>query len=140
MPCRIFYDRHPKFDNTTVSSKEIARLLKDTNHLITLIDWKPSLLQAQTKFKKTNAVTGNKDIIKMNILKYDRPVEEIAGTIIHEGVHAIDFAHKEVYFGHKNSENIKETAPYRIGSLAINILRGTYEPDKPFKYFLEDED
>lgn len=126
-------ESEPKFEHTKVSPREIAKLLKETNHLITIIDWKPLGLQAQIRYRKTNALTESKDVIKMNVLKDYREVIDIAGTIIHEGVHAIDQAHPYLNFGHKGNkekEN-KNTAPYCIGNLAIRILKGTYGLNNP---------
>lgn len=133
---------HPGFDNTKLSPDEIATLLQQTSHQITLEDWKPTELEAFTKYRKTNAKTVNKELIYLNVRKSARSIQQIAGTIIHEGIHAVDLAHPDKTFGHAGNSRTgnENTAPYWIGDLVINILKGTYEPSKSFKYFLTEED
>lgn len=120
-----------RFDFTDVPPYKIAELLHSTNHAIEIISWKPNFILALRKYKKTTAVTGTKDQIALNVRKIWRPIDHIAGTIIHEAVHAIDYAVEE-RFGHGDNDarGKENAAPYWIGDLAISILNGTfYEHD-----------
>ncbi len=57
----------------------------------------------------------------------DHSVGLIAGTLIHECIHALDCFSTEFGVGHgdNNSEGKENTAPYWIGNLAANMVNGT---------------
>ncbi|OON68211.1 hypothetical protein [Hymenobacter sp. CRA2] len=51
-------------------------------------------------------------------------IEDVASTIIHESVHAVDHANPDYRFGHKNRK--RGSAPYWIGNHAFHLL--THDP------------
>lgn len=79
------------------------------------------------KYRKTFAYTDGRfpNTLFLNFKKLDREIEDIAATIIHESIHALDDAEATYTFGHGNNSSAGKdnTAPYWIGNLAYRILK-----------------
>lgn len=57
----------------------------------------------------------------------DNSVGAIAGTLIHECIHALDCFSPEIRLGHGDNSSVgkENSAPYWIGNLAANLINGT---------------
>ena len=117
---------HPNFDLSTASPAIIAGLLDKSDLEFKVEIFYPSILQA-IKYRKTFAYSDERypNTLFLNFKKLDREVEDIAATIIHESIHALDEVDEEYSFGHGNNSSVgkENTAPYWIGNLAYQILK-----------------
>lgn len=110
----------PQMDNTPLSSKEIADLLKNHNQPVYVKRfWRP--------YSRTNAITAGYKFIKLNSLNLrNRSNKSIVNTIIHEYIHAVDFFDGSLNFTHHDNSNPHgeedNTAPWRIGKLAEDFV------------------
>lgn len=115
-----------KFDLSTATPYVIADLIANSNLEFKIELFYPSGWKAM-KYRKTFAYTdGNyPNTLFLNLKKLDREIEDIAATIIHEGIHALDNECINYTFGHGNNSSIGKdnTAPYWIGNLAYQILK-----------------
>lgn len=118
-----------KFDLSTATPAIIADLINNSS-----LDFKVELFYPSgwraIKYRKTFAYTdGNyPNTLFLNLKKIDREIQDIAATIIHESIHALDDECIEYTFGHGNNSSIGKdhTAPYWIGNLAYQILKGDF--------------
>jgi hypothetical protein len=122
-----------KFDLSTAAPAIIADLIKNSR-----LDFKVELFYPSgwraIKYRKTFAYTDEiyLNTLFLNLRKLDREIEDIAATIIHESIHALDDECLEYTFGHGNnsSKGKDNTAPYWIGNLAYQILKGDIKSKK----------
>jgi hypothetical protein len=118
-------ESHQKFDDSNISPAVIAGLMKDSTLEFKIEIFHPQFLDA-IKYRKTFAYTdGNfPNTLFLNAKKLDREVEDIAATIIHEAIHALDEELEDYNFGHGNNKakGKDNTAPYWIGHLAYRML------------------
>lgn len=131
-----FYDaiaEHSNFDLTSdnVNPRIIADLLKNSLLVFSVEIFYPSKLQSIFKYRKTLAFTDARypNSLFLNFKKLNREVAEIAATILHEAIHALDHEQKTYTFGHGNNSPIgkQNTAPYWIGNLAYRMLSNKAE-------------
>lgn len=119
-----------KFDLSTASPEFIADLIHNSNLDFNVELFYPSGWRA-IKYRKTFAYTdGNyPNTIFLNLKKLDREIEDIAATIIHESIHTLDDECVEYTFGHGNNSSVGKdnTAPYWIGNLVYQILKGDFK-------------
>lgn len=127
-----FYDnirRKEKFDLSTASPSIIANLILNSTLVFKVELFYPSGWRA-IKYRKTFAYTDENypNTLFLNLKKLDREIEDIAATIIHEGIHALDEEAIEYTFGHGNNSSVGKdnTAPYWIGNLAYKILKNDF--------------
>jgi len=125
----IFYERIrqvTRFDLSTATPEIIAELIASSRLEFKVELFYPSGWRA-IKYRKTFAYTdGNyPNTLFLNLKKLDRETEDIAATIVHESIHALDDECIEYTFGHGNNSSIgkENTAPYWIGNLAYQILK-----------------
>lgn len=125
-----FYERirkETKFDLSTAEPAFIADLILNSSLEFKVELFYPSGWRA-LKYRKTFAYTdGNyPNTLFLNLKKLDREIEDIAATIIHESIHALDDECLEYTFGHGNNSSVGKdnTAPYWIGNLVYQILKG----------------
>lgn len=125
-----FYARirlEDKFELCSTSPKIIADLIFNSSLEFKVQLYNPKGLRA-VKYRRTLAYTDNNypNTLFLNLKKIDREIEDIAATIIHESIHALDDECIEHTFGHgnNNSRGKENTAPYWIGDLAYQILKG----------------
>lgn len=127
---------HPNFDLSTASPKIIADLLKKSDLEFKVEIFYPNAFQS-IKYRKTFAYTDERfpNTLFLNFKKLDREIEDIAATIIHESIHALDDAEETYTFGHGNNspKGKDNTAPYWIGNLAYQILKNN--PNAPLLAF-----
>jgi len=118
---------HPKFDMSDAPPAVIAGLMRTSALKFTVETFSPRGFY-RIKYRKTFAYTDSRHPNKLflHAQKLDREIADVAATIIHEGIHALDDAENRYSFGHgDNSPSGKEnTAPYWIGSRAYQILSG----------------
>lgn len=125
-----FYERirkETKFDLSTAGPAFIADLILNSS-----LDFKVELFYPSgwraLKYRKTFAYTDRNypNTLFLNLKKLDREIEDIAATIIHESIHALDDECIEYTFGHGNNSSVGKdnTAPYWIGNLVYQILKG----------------
>ncbi len=119
-----FYEliaQQANFDLADISPRQIADLMQQTT-----LDMTVDLYYSMSPFKNIDGYDDpeHTSVIHMNIWKIERPVASLCNTMIHFCVHAVNALHDEYYFGHgDNSLTGKEnTAPYRIGYLAQNMI------------------
>ena len=131
-----FYSRirqELKFDLSTATPKIIADLIENSNLEFKVELFYPTGWRA-IKYRKTFAYTdGNyPNTLFLNLKKLDRETEDIAATIVHESIHALDDESVEYTFGHGNNSSIGKdnTAPYWIGNLAYQILKNDFNSKK----------
>jgi len=127
---------HPNFDLSNASPKIIAELLNNSDLEFKVEIFYPNAFQS-IKYRKTFAYTDSRfpNTLFLNFKKLDREIEDIAATIIHESIHALDDAEENYTFGHgNNSPRGKDnTAPYWIGNLAYRMLKN--DPNSPLLVF-----
>jgi hypothetical protein len=133
-----FYKRirqETKFDLSTAKPAVIAELILNSSLEFKVELFYPSGWRA-IKYRKTFAYTdGNyPNTLFLNLRKIDRELEDIAATIVHESIHALDDECLEYTFGHGNNSSIGKdnTAPYWIGNLAYQILKGDFNATLSF--------
>jgi hypothetical protein len=132
---------HPQFDDTTLSSAEIARRLRAVTSAVTVQHWTPKApADDPDKYDDTVAVTdpnrryriyyhtrflGNSEARKVN-------------TLVHEFVHNVDFfgdGSSSLEYTHRGetvSDN-QDTAPYRIGDIAQDFYEQAHQHDPLWK-------
>jgi hypothetical protein len=130
-----------KFDLSTASPKIISDLILNSTLEFKVEIFYPSVLQA-LKYRKTFAFTDGRfpNTLFLNFKKLDRASEDIAATIIHESIHALDDSENNYTFGHGNNSPVgkENTAPYWIGNLAFKML--TNNPNAPLLAFDQPEE
>jgi hypothetical protein len=116
---------HSNFDMSTVLPAAIADLIRSSTLDFVIKLFSPHGIDA-LRYRNTFAYTDDKmpNTLFLNEKKLNREVADVAATIIHEGIHALDEADTNHRFGHgNNSPRGKEnTAPYWIGNRAYQIL------------------
>ncbi|MCX6307220.1 MAG: hypothetical protein NT040_19820 [Bacteroidetes bacterium] len=132
---------HPSFDLSTASPQIIADLMAKSDLEFKIEIFYPNVLQS-IKYRKTFAFTDGRfpNTLFLNFKKLERETEDIAATIIHESIHALDDAAENETFGHGNNSAVgkENTAPYWIGNLAYRMLKNN--PDAPLLAFDQVED
>ena len=127
----LFYEKiaqHQRFDLTSPNAtpEVISELLKNSSLIFNVEIFYPSVFGSLFKYRKTLAYTDARypNTLFLNFKRLDRDVAEIAATIIHEAIHALDDEQTEFTFGHGNNSSVgkENTAPYWIGNLAYNML------------------
>lgn len=117
---------HPKFDLSTASPDIISRLIRESDLEFRVEIFYPNLFQF-IRYRKTFAFTDHRfpNTLFLNHKKLNREVEDIAATIIHESVHALDDSNASYTFGHGNNSPVgkENTAPYWIGNLTYRMLK-----------------
>lgn len=118
--------QHEAFDMSNLSPKQIAEMLQLSSLKFEIRLFDPQGLKG-LKYRKTFAYTDKDypNTLFLNKDKLNRKSEEIAKTIVHEAVHALDNAEDKGRFGHGNnrSEGKKNTAPYWIANLAYTMFK-----------------
>lgn len=120
-----FYDAiaaKKQFDHTRANGSQIAASLKACDRVLNI--------QTFTKrHSKTLGYTspGKPDVLFLNIADdhLKRSAASLAGTFVHEAVHACDRYDTTLRFGHKGNraKGNKSSAPYWIGNLAVEMIR-----------------
>jgi hypothetical protein len=66
------------------------------------------------------------ELIHINVFRSEWTISGIVNTIIHQTVHAVNDLYPELHFGHgdRKSEGKENTAPYKIASIAEEMLTG----------------
>lgn len=101
-----------------VSGAQVVAALAQ-NILASVTTYKPMIPWTRT----CGASPDGSQLIKLNVLKLNRPTEDLVATLIHECVHIAD-NNPLLSFGHKGNwhPEIKQlTAPYRIDGIALQI-------------------
>jgi hypothetical protein len=125
-----FYEivaQHDQFDMANISPALISGLIKASTLEFKVNVFQPTLF-TYLKYYKTYAYTDSNfpNTLFLNANKLARQSAEIAATIIHESVHAVN--NTTIYeFGHgdNSSAGKKNTTPYWIGNLAYQLLTNT---------------
>lgn len=108
-----------KFDNSDIPAAEIAQLIQNFPADVTVLTW-------WNKLSTANARTNNAKFIEINKAKLRRAKKSIVNTLIHELVHAIDFANGGLDFTHVDNSNDNgeedNTAPWFIGKIAEDLV------------------
>lgn len=122
----LFYEeigKLPQFDNTKLTSKEIAKIMKDSNETILIKTyWYMNPFKPRTC---VNATTVNANLIKLNTRCFSSDLKTAVNTLIHECTHAADILDENWDFTHVDNANNGEennTAPWSIGSLAEKFV------------------
>lgn len=124
-----FYEivaQHDQFDMANISPALISGLMKASTLEFKIRVFRPTIFTF-IKYYKTYAYTDGDypDTLFLNANKLNRQSAEIAATIIHESVHAInDTTTYEFGHGDNSSAGKENTAPYWIGNLAYQLLTG----------------
>ncbi len=124
-----FYEivaQHDQFDMANISPALISGLMKTSALEFKIRVFRPTIFTF-IKYFKTYAYTDGDypDTLFLNANKLNRSSAEIAATIIHESVHAINGT--TIYeFGHGDNSSVgkENTAPYWIGNMAYQLLTG----------------
>ena len=104
------------FDNTTLNGRQISAEMKQSRVV--------EVTEYYKKHTRTNAKTQTK--LKLNTAKLNRSLASITSTLIHETIHAVDWAvNGEWDYTHRTQyvENPPISAPYVIGELAERFVR-----------------
>jgi hypothetical protein len=124
----------PTFDMSTASPATIAELIRSSSLRFVVQLFSPRGVN-KVRYRKTFAYTDGRypNTLFLNEAKLDREMADVAATIIHEAIHALDDSEPGYQFGHgSNSPRGKEnTAPYWIGNRAYQLLtagEGTTAP------------
>ncbi len=122
------------FHMSTARPDIIANLMKQSNLEFKVVLFRPSFFQVM-RYRKTFAFTDERypDTVFLNVQKLDREVEDIAATIIHESIHALDQSIDAYEFGHGDNSPVgkESTAPYWIGGFAYRMLKGNLSAPLP---------
>jgi hypothetical protein len=128
---------YQQFTNTEATAAQIAQAVRDCNVKLLIVTYKPR--------NPWSRVIGHfnehePDKIYLNVRRLDRAEIDIAGTIIHEAIHAAD-ATSPLEFGHEGNRpgGNENSAPYWIGNWAIWKLKGAVGPIVAFAHGAEDE-
>lgn len=118
---------HPGFDRSNAPSRVIAELMEKSSLVFRVTVFMPRGGK-RFKYRNTFAYTdsGFPNTLFLNRRKLNRETEDIAATIIHESVHALDDSEAQYGFGHGDNSPVGKanTAPYWIGNLAYRMLKG----------------
>ncbi|WP_290702094.1 hypothetical protein [Lacinutrix sp.] len=132
---QVFYDKinlKESFDLSTASPKIISELIKHSSLEFKIDLFYPSGWRA-IKYRNTIAYVDHRfpNTLFLNLKKINRKPEDIAATIIHESIHALDNEAIDYTFGHGNnsSKGKANTAPYWIGNLALKILNNDFNTE-----------
>ena len=124
-----FYEivaQHDQFDMANISPALIAGLMEASNLQFNVEVFRPTIFNF-FKYYKTYAYTDGAypNTLFLNANKLNRQPAEIAATIIHETVHAVNNT-TSYEFGHGDNTSVgkENTAPYWIGNLAYLLLTG----------------
>lgn len=119
----------PQFDNTSLTSVEIADIFRNsTQEIVITTYWHKNIFRPRIC---VNATTGSATSIKINRRCFSKDLTRGVNTLIHESVHAADFAYKnarglsKLSFTHVDNRNDGEednTAPWAIGALAEKFV------------------
>lgn len=133
---------HDQFDYTDWSPARISKEMAQSTLEFKVTSFHPGWLQG---YGKTLAYTDNRypNTLFLNDRRLDRDPNEVAASIIHESVHALDDSLRKLaghlnddpWFGHGDDTSIgkENSAPYWIDQLAYTMLTNT--PDAPFLAF-----
>ncbi len=113
----------PKFDNTDLSSLQIADILRKANQEIQIKTyWSFNPFRPRTC---VNAKTVSATLIKINTRCFSNDLKTAVNTLVHESTHAGDFLDGKWDFTHVDNANDGEennTAPWAIGKLAEKFI------------------
>jgi hypothetical protein len=122
----IFWDqveKLPQFDNTKLTSAQIADILRKTNQDIQIKTyWSFNPFRPRTC---VNATTVSATLIKINTRCFSNDLKTAVNTLVHESTHAADFLDGKWDFTHVDNANQGEennTAPWAIGELAEKFV------------------
>lgn len=117
------------FSHATTTPANIATLIEESDLKLTVAIFFPRKIKA-IKYRNTIAYVDSKspNTLLLNKKKVDerrRTDISLAGTIIHEAIHALDNDNTDFSFGHgSNRKKGKDkSAPYWIGEKAIELLK-----------------
>ena len=120
---------HNTFDYSDTTPAIISDLMKGSDLKFKVTTFHPHWLEG---YGRTLAYTDSRfsNTLFLNDKKLNRDPEEVAASIIHESVHALDDDKSNNYrFGHGDDSPIgkENSAPYWIGNLAYQMLVGNSE-------------
>jgi hypothetical protein len=128
---------HQQFDKTKAAATQIADAINEGNIVLSIATYKTRNPWSRV-VGYVNECEPNK--IYLNVRRLDRDDTDIAGTIVHEAVHAAD-AVSPLEFGHDGNRpgGNENSAPYWIGNWAIWKLKGAAGPIVAYAHAAEDE-
>lgn len=112
------------FDFTSFSPGEIADILKSAGQTI--------IIKSKLLMPIANASTQSSQLIEVSSLRFSKHLPTAVNTLIHETVHAIDFIDHSLEFTHDGNESVNQenTAPWRIGKIAENMVEAQFQFSK----------
>lgn len=115
------------FYNSTASGAQVATSLKKCSLQLTVKTFK-KIWTRELGFENPNDPTS----IHINVAekKLNRSLGSIAGTFIHEAVHAADADDDQLDYQHdgNSARGNEDTAPYWIGDLAVQLIDTPAQP------------
>jgi hypothetical protein len=115
------------FDFSNATGEEIAASLKKCQLQLQVKSFK-KVLTKELGYEDPNDPTS----IHINVAgnKLNRTIGSIAGTFIHEAVHAADSDDEQLDYHHNGNKAAgnSNTAPYWIGNLAVQMIDHPAEP------------
>jgi hypothetical protein len=108
------------FDHSNVNGEMLAGYFQKEQAVAEVLTYK-----SLTRFSRSTAYTSFDGRIFVNIKRLDRPIDDVAITLIHECVHVLDSRTRGVWMGHgsNNPKGKSQTAPYAIELIADSVLR-----------------
>lgn len=117
-------EQHAYFNNSDISPKEIAYLLRNTNISIQI-----QLYYSMSPISKIDVYENPEQphVLYLNIWQLERPIYSICNSIVHGCIHALNKMHPEYHFEHNNCPAVElaNTAPFAIGRIAEVMLGGS---------------
>ena len=105
-----------KFDQTSLSGSDIAGLMENAGHTVTVTGALKPI---------ANASTETSDEIKVSVFRFGWRLKTGVNTLVHETVHAIDLLNSKTDFTHSTNDNSdgrhNNTAPWVIGKIAEDM-------------------
>ena len=117
-----------QFDFSNATGQIISDIIKISNLEFKVDLFYPRLFGSFMRYRKSLAyiTSSYPNTLFLNARKLNRALAEIAATISHESIHALDDSENIYSFGHGNNSPVDKdnTEPYWIGNLAYSILTG----------------
>ena len=111
---------HQRFEMTELSPSLIADLIYKSDQTMRV------LMYIASPRVHGYEDSHNPDLIHINVFRSDWTISSIINTMVHQAVHAVNYEHPGLNFGHgdRNGMGKENTAPYWIASWAEEMITG----------------
>lgn len=120
----------PGFWNINVSGGTVARNIELHSRgepdakLVLMSKWKT----ARPWYRNVTAETS-KSVVALNPRFFDRPIEDVVNTLVHEWLHTLGYSH--IWNNRKKYPEILKSVPYAVGQIAEDVCKGILNGNIP---------